>query len=758
MREEHSLTLERADENENCRSQLDGIFSELELSQRQKIELEEQIIRLQEESNVNNIEMKKNQMEKEILLTNNENFIQEIQSKSDADSKLKNKIKETTENLDNINYQFLSAYEKLSEKEKIMGEKEEEYNDLVSSLVALEISKNEEKIEFETHINNLVDEMEKMKNENDEILDDKNEELKKAWTDLLLSENVLHALQKSNADKERSENLILEDLKKELIEAKEKIIILKEEHSLAIKECSSGEDKDTVEELLSSNGLLISQITELRQNNHLQTRKNENDNLNHKNEMKELINNFTLKEKSIREETENYKIVSNELRERMIELEKEINEKEEEILLLSSNGNTLMNKGRNDQNDIIKTSQEDMKFKLNEILNELIIKTDEVERLSILMLEKENEVRTLTAGLSGKENEVVTLTAGLSVKESEVMTLTAALSGKENEVMTLTAALSGKESEVMTLTAALSGKEDEVMTLAAALSGKEDEVMTLTAALFGKENEVVTLTAALSGKESEVMTLTAALSGKENEVMTLTAALSGKEDEVMTLTAALSGKEDEVMTLTAALSGNEDEVRTLTAALSGKETEVRTLTAALSDEETADKTLTAVLSARENEVKALTAAISEKEDEMAAAKLKSFETVSVQQNEIEELEKKLKEKAYSLDELQTRYEEMYALSAEHNTLNVNIFGENEILRTETTGLSGKQFFNSSLNGLHIVIYPHPSRRIYLFTASSSSSSTSSSSLPPLLTPPPLLLFNPLLSTLINQQQPTKQPI
>ena len=732
MREEHSLTLERADENENCRSQLDGIFSELELSQRQKIELEEQIIRLQEESNVNNIEMKKNQMEKEILLTNNENFIQEIQSKSDADSKLKNKIKETTENLDNINYQFLSAYEKLSEKEKIMGEKEEEYNDLVSSLVALEISKNEEKIEFETHINNLVDEMEKMKNENDEILDDKNEELKKAWTDLLLSENVLHALQKSNADKERSENLILEDLKKELIEAKEKIIILKEEHSLAIKECSSGEDKDTVEELLSSNGLLISQITELRQNNHLQTRKNENDNLNHKNEMKELINNFTLKEKSIREETENYKIVSNELRERMIELEKEINEKEEEILLLSSNGNTLMNKGRNDQNDIIKTSQEDMKIKLNEILNELIIKTDEVERLSILMLEKVNEVRTLTA----------------------------ALSEKENKVMKLTAALSGKESEVMTLTAALSGKENEVMTLAAALSGKEDEVMTLTAALFGKENEVVTLTAALSGKESEVMTLTAALSGKENEVMTLTAALSGKEDEVMTLTAALSGKEDEVMTLTAALSGNEDEVRTLTAALSGKETEVRTLTAAHSDEETADKTLTAVLSARENEVKALTAAISEKEDEMAAAKLKSFETVSVQQNEIEELEKKLKEKAYSLDELQTRYEEMYALSAEHNTLNVNIFGENEILRTETTGLSGKQFFNSSLNGLHIVIYPHPSRRIYLFTASSSSSSssTSSSSLPPLLTSPPLLLFNPLLSTLINQQQPTKQPI
>ena len=672
MREEHSLTLERADENENCRSQLDGIFSELELSQRQKIELEEQIIRLQEESNVNNIEMKKNQMEKEILLTNNENFIQEIQSKSDADSKLKNKIKETTENLDNINYQFLSAYEKLSEKEKIMGEKEEEYNDLVSSLVALEISKNEEKIEFETHINNLVDEMEKMKNENDEILDDKNEELKKAWTDLLLSENVLHALQKSNADKERSENLILEDLKKELIEAKEKIIILKEEHSLAIKECSSGEDKDTVEELLSSNGLLISQITELRQNNHLQTRKNENDNLNHKNEMKELINNFTLKEKSIREETENYKIVSNELRERMIELEKEINEKEEEILLLSSNGNTLMNKGRNDQNDIIKTSQEDMKIKLNEILNELIIKTDEVERLSILMLEKVNEVRTLTAALSEKENKVMKLTA------------------------------------------------------------------------------------ALSGKESEVMTLTAALSGKENEVMTLTAALSGKEDEVMTLTAALSGKEDEVMTLTAALSGNEDEVRTLTAALSGKETEVRTLTAALSDEETADKTLTAVLSARENEVKALTAAISEKEDEMAAAKLKSFETVSVQQNEIEELEKKLKEKAYSLDELQTRYEEMYALSAEHNTLNVNIFGENEILRTETTGLSGKQFFNSSLNGLHIVIYPHPSRRIYLFTASSSSAS--SSSLPPLLTSPPLLLFNPLLSTLINQQQPTKQPI
>ena len=704
MREEHSLTLERADENENCRSQLDGIFSELELSQRQKIELEEQIIRLQEESNVNNIEMKKNQMEKEILLTNNENFIQEIQSKSDADSKLKNKIKETTENLDNINYQFLSAYEKLSEKEKIMGEKEEEYNDLVSSLVALEISKNEEKIEFETHINNLVDEMEKMKNENDEILDDKNEELKKAWTDLLLSENVLHALQKSNADKERSENLILEDLKKELIEAKEKIIILKEEHSLAIKECSSGEDKDTVEELLSSNGLLISQITELRQNNHLQTRKNENDNLNHKNEMKELINNFTLKEKSIREETENYKIVSNELRERMIELEKEINEKEEEILLLSSNGNTLMNKGRNDQNDIIKTSQEDMKIKLNEILNELIIKTDEVERLSILMLEKVNEVRTLTAALSEKENKVMKLTA--------------------------------------------------------ALSGKENEVMTLTAALSGKENEVMTLTAALSGKESEVMTLTAALSGKENEVMTLTAALSGKEDEVMTLTAALSGKEDEVMTLTAALSGNEDEVRTLTAALSGKETEVRTLTAALSDEETADKTLTAVLSARENEVKALTAAISEKEDEMAAAKLKSFETVSVQQNEIEELEKKLKEKAYSLDELQTRYEEMYALSAEHNTLNVNIFGENEILRTETTGLSGKQFFNSSLNGLHIVIYPHPSRRIYLFTASSSSSSssTSSSSLPPLLTPPPLLLFNPLLSTLINQQQPTKQPI
>ena len=674
MREEHSLTLERADENENCRSQLDGIFSELELSQRQKIELEEQIIRLQEESNVNNIEMKKNQMEKEILLTNNENFIQEIQSKSDADSKLKNKIKETTENLDNINYQFLSAYEKLSEKEKIMGEKEEEYNDLVSSLVALEISKNEERIEFETHINNLVDEMEKMKNENDEILDDKNEELKKAWTDLLLSENVLHALQKSNADKERSENLILEDLKKELIEAKEKIIILKEEHSLAIKECSSGEDKDTVEELLSSNGLLISQITELRQNNHLQTRKNENDNLNHKNEMKELINNFTLKEKSIREETENYKIVSNELRERMIELEKEINEKEEEILLLSSNGNTLMNKGRNDQNDIIKTSQEDMKFKLNEILNELIIKTDEVERLSILMLEKVNEVRTLTAALSEKENKVMKLTA------------------------------------------------------------------------------------ALSGKESEVMTLTAALSGKENEVMTLAAALSGKEDEVMTLTAALSGKEDEVMTLTAALSGNEDEVRTLTAALSGKETEVRTLTAAHSDEETADKTLTAVLSARENEVKALTAAISEKEDEMAAAKLKSFETVSVQQNEIEELEKILKEKAYSLDELQTRYEEMCALSAEHNTLSVNIFGENEILRTETTGLSGKQFFNSSLDGLHIVIYPHPSRRIYLFTASSSSSSTSSSSLPPLLTSPPLLLFNPLLSTLINQQQPTKQPI
>ena len=446
MCEEHSLILERADENENCRSQLDGMFLDLESCQRQKIELEDQITQLIEESNSNNIEMKKNQMEKEILLTNNEAYIQEIQTNTDADSKLKNKIKETTENLDNINCQFLSS---LAEKEKIMLEREEEYKDLVSSLIELEKSKNDEKLEFESHINNLVDEMDKMRNENDQMLDDKNEELKKAWTDLLIAENNLHALEKSKLELEHSDDIMIEDLRKELVEANERIFQLTEECSSMNKECSSGEGKETIDELLISNGLLISQISELQQKNHLQNRQTENDNINHKNEIKEIQLNITLKEKTTRDEIDNYKMINNELRDRVNELEKEKIDLDTRILSLSAvNTNSIVDirsnlEGLNDKNNKNKEENieisndvvEDLKVKLNEILNDLIIKTEEADKLMIIITEKENEVKSLTAALSEESETIKSLNSKLFDKSM----------GKENEIKNLKETISEKE-------------------------------------------------------------------------------------------------------------------------------------------------------------------------------------------------------------------------------------------------------------------------------------------------------------------------
>ena len=442
MSEEHSLTLERADENENCRSQLDGMFLELESFQRQKIELEDQITQLLEESNSNNIEMKKNQMEKEILLTNNEAYIQEIQTNTDADSKLKNKIKETTENLDNINCQFLTS---LAEKEKMMLEREEEYKDLVSSLIALEKSKNDEKLDFEFHINNLVDEMDRMRNENDQMLDDKNEELKKAWTDLLFAENNLHAIEKSQIESEHSEDFMIEELRKELVQAKERIFQLTEECSSMNKECSSKEGKETIEELLTSNGLLIFQISELQQKNHLQSRQTENDNINHKNEIKEIQLNITVKEKTTRDEIENYKTINNELRERIIEIEQEKIDLDAKILSLpamsiNSNFDIKSNldnlKDENDKNDEISNSVvEDLKFKLNEILNDLIVKTEEADKLMVVIVEKENEVMSLTAALSEESETVKSLNSKFFEKSM----------GKETEIKNLKETISEKE-------------------------------------------------------------------------------------------------------------------------------------------------------------------------------------------------------------------------------------------------------------------------------------------------------------------------
>ena len=441
--EEYSSILDRDDEYEISRSQLDGMFLELESSQRQKIELEDQITQLLEESNSNNIEMKKNQMEKEILITNNEAYIQEIQTNTDADSKLKNKIKETTENLDNINCQFLTS---LAEKEKLMLEREEEYKDLVSYLVALENLKNDEKLDFESHINNLVDEMDRMRNENDQMLDDKNEELKKAWTDLLLAENNLHSLEKSQIESENSKDFLIEELRKELFQAKERIFQLTEESSSMNKECSSKEGKETIDELLTSNGLLISQISELQQKNHLQNRQTENDIINHKNEIKEIQLNITLREKTTRDEIENYKTINNELRERIIEVEQEKIDLDAKILSqaamnINSNveiGSTVENlKDENDKNEEISNNVvvEDLKFKLNEILNDLIVKTEEADKLMVVIAEKENEVMSLTAALSEENETVKSLNSKFFEKSM----------GKETEIKNLKETISENE-------------------------------------------------------------------------------------------------------------------------------------------------------------------------------------------------------------------------------------------------------------------------------------------------------------------------
>ena len=237
-----------------------------------------------------------------------------------------------------------------------------------------------------------------------------------------------------------------EELRKELFQAKERIFQLTEESSSMNKECSSKEGKETIDELLTSNGLLISQISELQQKNHLQNRQTENDIINHKNEIKEIQLNITLREKTTRDEIENYKTINNELRERIIEVEQEKIDLDAKILSqaamnINSNveiGSTVENlKDENDKNEEISNNVvvEDLKFKLNEILNDLIVKTEEADKLMVVIAEKENEVMSLTAALSEENETVKSLNSKFFEKSM----------GKETEIKNLKETISENE-------------------------------------------------------------------------------------------------------------------------------------------------------------------------------------------------------------------------------------------------------------------------------------------------------------------------
>ena len=57
MSEEYSSTLERAEENSACKAELDGMFSDLEDSRSQLMDVEDQVVRLQEVAEAKDMEM-----------------------------------------------------------------------------------------------------------------------------------------------------------------------------------------------------------------------------------------------------------------------------------------------------------------------------------------------------------------------------------------------------------------------------------------------------------------------------------------------------------------------------------------------------------------------------------------------------------------------------------------------------------------------------------------------------------------------------
>ena len=440
MSEEYSSTLERAEENSACKAELDGMFSDLEDSRSQLMDVEDQVVRLQEVAEAKDMEMKQLTVEYDSRIAEYENQLQLVQNNSDNGNDFKTEIDRLSaallvsqSSLEELNAKIIPLELKLTEKESLLKEKEEEYNDLVGSLLTLEKGKEEEKVDFENHIGLLVDEIENLKLQIGSNQDGEDKDLQR--TQMMAANEILM-------------DQTIELLKNELRTATEKAsqmtseyTALAEENMSLVQECDASKaDKETIEDLTTANMLLTTKMSDLQHQLLLKVRESESSTQSNRSDLEKAVSSAGKRERERCEEMDMHKELNSDLTLRVRHLEELLERQEMQISLLTSpppgpgpveGSNSTVAKTETDicAIAVTATTSESQETTVNScdtlsspanpvslpLIHEtfadetsilLTARTEEVQRLSVILLENENRIQLQSVTIFEKAAEM----------------------------------------------------------------------------------------------------------------------------------------------------------------------------------------------------------------------------------------------------------------------------------------------------------------------------------------------------------------